>query len=311
MKGRLAAIGVLAILAAFAAAPADAGFTSDVFSADGLFFMDTYTRLNILDWEDFGTDLGTGQNSDGTDKAFGSLDEGDTLRGVIQIASAQDYYGNSHNLSGFELTGIFEVEVIKRTTGGGTGQAAYRFGPNAAFGTEVGYAGAMIALYEDIGPTTGLTFTNKGTAESTATDGTLYMVAGAGTTWGTDYHWNSKGDFAMATGGVSVFSASLDLIYTSSGLSFHPVIMQAPVAGFEALDGATGLGSILNEIAFMGSTALNPTYPVSHPYPVSSQDPTTLWATPEPVALVNLIGLGMMAVILFCGRNVMKNRSRK
>jgi len=113
----------------------------------------------------------------------GNLDIGDSLRGIFSIGTIENLSGGGSNVLGIggvnELTGIFEAEVISKTSVGG-GLFDYAFGPSAAFAAEFSLvAGALVAWFEDSTPDFNRN-TTTAAGEASATDGTLVATTGFG-----------------------------------------------------------------------------------------------------------------------------------
>lgn len=118
------------------------------------------------------------------------LDVGDTLRGIFDIGTIEDQTGGggTNNLAanGVELSALFEIEVATRVFSNGIDATAgydFTFVPHAAFEGVYG-AGAMIALFEDVGSefnrniNTGAIAADIAAMELLVTNGSLVM------TWG-------------------------------------------------------------------------------------------------------------------------------
>src|SRR5262249_46175474 len=150
---------------------------------------------------------------------------GDELRGIFTITNSQTTSASqTRSPSGFELTGIFDVNVNRVASTGGA-DALFEFTPRASFETTYG-TGAMVALFNDTSPD----FTASGTVsatEASATDGSLYMVLGGTGTWGTNYYWGAVGS---ANPGVAAFAASLHVLTNNTGIptSEFQNLAQAP-----------------------------------------------------------------------------------
>lgn len=238
-------------------------------------------RIDFLNWEGLGVD------TDGD----GKLDVGDTLRGVLQ---AQDLAAGLSGLPAVfligpgnpSLTGIFEIEVTKKTPAAG-GTFLFEFGPNSAFATRNSYsAGAMLVLYEEFGPTAQDFSIASGTflgAEATVTDGTL--VGEWGFTGVSPGYWVSQGiDTVAADGGSAEFFYGVNYL---AGTSFAPgdIIPQTTPfinAGDPRWGGFTGLLNDMvgeGDITPMGADAVGV-------YNTFSEDPAMVNVIPEPASMI-------------------------
>lgn len=276
----------LAIVAIWAVG-AQAGIIT-VTSANGLFYMDPHhTSLNLLNWE----------NHNDTVTANGVIDVGETLRGIVEVSNSYSAGQDSRYPSGFELTGIFEVEVIAKNNNHGPDYTAFQFGPSSSF-TSVYGAGAMIALFEDHTPDFNPAAASTALAEGTATDsdtGLPYLTIGApaGGTWGTDYYWASVGPEAVLNNVTvqSVYSSVLSVLTNNSGIeAFLPKETEAAPGGWDlhksaAWPNQTALAQIVNQVSVSGKLSVDTTnqYPA---YVLESVDPAQVYATPEPTSLL-------------------------
>ncbi len=239
------------------------------------------TQLKLTNYEYLNHDAGT----------LGTLDVGDTIRGIFVITSGLNSADPNISLSGFELTGIFETEVlsVNAVAGGPLSFSDFTFGPSAAFGASLGIAGAMVAFYEDTTPN--FSFSTIAGGEASATDGTLALVIGAkpGSVFGTDYFWTSEGYATLSDNGlaanVTAFAASLQFLYDGLGVSYTDNQTQAPTPRFPGT-----YASILNEFALQGNVKRNP---FTSEFPLQSQDPVQFngAVVPEPASIVAWLGL--------------------
>lgn len=266
-----------------------------VFSADQLISQVGGVSMKLTNYEGIGVDL----NSNGM------LEVGDTLRGIFRITSANATLGGPLLLlDGFELTGIFETEILSvdvNANAGGSSYSDFTFGPHAGFEAVYG-AGAMLAFFEDFAPDFDDVFTagTPGAAEVFATNGTLYATFGSEGTHGIDYHWTASGYANLADFGnplldlTTVFAASLELLtQPGTGLIFLDNLTQAPVQAFTGL----GLGAIQNELALQGNVVNNPS---GAPYPLESQDPVRLNAiVPEPSSILAWAGFAIFGGLTY------------
>lgn len=245
------------------------------------------------------------------------LDVGDSIRGIFTVTSSTPQAGGAQrNLVDFELTGIFETEILSVTanSGGAAGTSSFSdfvFGAVAGGVNGTG-AGSMIAFYEDFTPDFSSIFGagSIAAAEAFATDGTLYATFGAPTgnqvgapSGASDYYWVSSGYAnlleAALIGSITDYSASLALLsQPGTNLVFTKDQIQAPTTAF----GGLGLETILNHLAFKGSVEGDNT---NSPYPLQSQDPGKLRAVPEPTSLA---AFGLLVVVGVVGR---RRRTKK
>jgi hypothetical protein len=136
----------------------------------------------------------SGENQGVDDNGNGFLDVGDTLRGTLDFGTLEDLTGSGGTVplgsgGNSELAGLFEIQVKSKTLVyngldgiGGTADDVYDFvfGVYTPFAAEAGgYAGAMVAFWEDTTPDYDRTGT-VAQAEATAIDGVLSWVIGFG-----------------------------------------------------------------------------------------------------------------------------------
>lgn len=123
------------------------------------------------------------------------IEQGDKLRGIFEINKYQQAPAASVSIGGAatnELTGIFEIEILQKTTiglatlSGGTCFSAYcyTFGASSSFATEMSpfftnTAGSMVALFEDInGNDFNRALGTIAQMEANAMDGNAFWLAG-------------------------------------------------------------------------------------------------------------------------------------
>jgi hypothetical protein len=126
--------------------------------------------------DDSAEDIGNDENGNG------SLDQGDTLRGVFSFP----FFNNTVTGERFSLDGttnsavhgVFEAEVATKSSAG-DGVFNYTFEPYGPFAQRVdGPDGAMIALYESAEPLNPFNCGDKDACEAAATNGDLRLVLG-------------------------------------------------------------------------------------------------------------------------------------
>ena len=275
-------------IVALAAVPAHAALVT---SADALFYMDPIeTNFNLLDWENLNDN-----DSDGV------LSVGDTLQGILYVSHSYAAGEENRYPDGFDLTGLFEVEVTDKATS----TDAFQFGPTASFEAVYG-TGAMISLFVDSTPDFNAAAATVAAAEALVTDGSLYLVLGATSgDWGSDWYWGSVGpeDPVDNITNQTVFASVLKVLTNNSGIPvFLPKETEAAPSYWDTFkDGdwptALQLLGVTNEVSVSGKIAYDQVdaYPA---YELTSTDPAQTYATPEPASLLvwsmlGLIGLGV------------------
>jgi hypothetical protein len=251
---------------------------------------------------------------------------GDTLSGIFLITSSSTPGGANQLTPGnFQLAGLFSARVASVSTNpvDGNGNFAFQLTPDAAFGTKVGVAGAMAAIY--VGPAnqfnaaTGslATVTNINSpavaaAYASVTNGaTLWQVGGAAPgqqTWGTDYYWAAVGS---GSPGVSSFAADLQLLLNNTGIAMFGNLAQQSPSSYPTTSGlgvpALDWTKVLNPIALQGNTRIN-TDAGTIPFQIASQDPLSeAPIVPEPTGMLVMGGLfGLWGIGLAVYRRMRK-----
>lgn len=218
--GKLIGAAVLGVVIAMPAYSANIGSLIDW----------TFTRFEDDGAETFGVDAGT----------IGTLDIGDTLRGIVDIVRLENALNSSqnHDLGGATgnnaLSGVFEVEVISKVAAGvgpgGVPLFDFVFGAHAPFATQVegeqglaagSLAGLTLALFEDpvddfaYSGATCTTAGNGGDCEANIEDGTFIIGIGL---------VGNAGEFWTATGAPDV-PGVLENFSTSSGFGAFNAIL--------------------------------------------------------------------------------------
>lgn len=119
---------------------------------------------------------------------MGTLEIGDSLRGVIDINTVEDleFGGGTRSIGGgsgnHELTGLFQIEVTGKS---GAGPFAFTFGPSLSFATECAAiwgagscVGAMLMTWDDDSVDFNRTLGTFAAIEAEATDGTPFWLFG-------------------------------------------------------------------------------------------------------------------------------------
>lgn len=240
------------------------------------------------------------------------LDVGDTLRGIFDIGTIEDQTGGggTNNLAanGVELSALFEIEVATRVFSNGIDATAgydFTFVPHAAFEGVYG-AGAMIALFEDVGSefnrniNTGAIAADIAAMELLVTNGSLVMTwgipAAASPDFDADNFWGAFGapaDPSAALGvplGTEIGEFNLGLSILPGSLFYSHVLQIA--GGCAVLPGGCG-GDGLVDVNGSGGIkgTLGPFGRVSS-YDVFNNVDFTLVPIPEPTTF-GLMGLGL------------------
>lgn len=276
--------------------------------------------------------------------AFGQLDVGDTLRGIIAITTTnnQGPGGGLHipGITNNEITAVFETQVKTKTalldSGGnpvlvpGIGLPAYNFTFEPVGGTNgtgfvapgvSGVAGAMVAFYFDHDASTntfqlnGSTCTTTGpggNCEGNASDDKLVLVLGQGSD--PDYMWHADAasdqvalatEVSTANGLGSGFTAYLQVLQNFTGKGFDPIAEGADADNF---DGGDNKIDVVASGALTGScnsnTLPNPCPDPATPYQATDSTNFHFQAIPEPATLT------ILGASLF-GLGIVSRRRRK
>lgn len=230
-----------------------------------------------------------------------TLDVGDKLRGVFKATLYDVNAGTPEPFdTSFEVTAIFETEVLSKS--GGPGAYSFTFGPSASFATELaGYAnvsasaadlaGTMVAIFEDQTPNFSVTTGTLAGDEATATDGSPWAFlgfAGAGNEfWGTTVI--PTDDVAalpsnLLGAGANIFLNRLAIGDSlSSGITILPTQV-SPLGGFTEFQATA---------TFQGSAG-------SSIWPVRDQTTVFFSAVPTPAAFGP--GLAMLGGLMAARR---------
>ncbi len=227
-------------------------------------------------------------DAQGQVKTTGNLVVGDRLRAVITFGSIRN--GDNTQFSalgggGQELTGISEIE-IKAIVGN-----QYIFGASAAFEAVYG-TGAMAALYSQTPSNFTVGCGSIAVCEGTATDGSLWAVAGL---QDADDFWvatnllgiNDVGVLKNLTATTKVVAANyaLSILVNNTGYLFNEQVSAlSPIFGSGGGDGKT---DIIGSGDVLGGEGLG------SPYVARSDFDFQLNRVPEPTSM-SLIGLGLL-----------------
>ncbi len=234
-----------------------------------MFQTGSVTQLKVTDFENV-------FDSSGSLVSAGTpIVPGDTFQGMYLITNSQTPAGANVLYSGnFQLAGVFQL-LVQSTTANvdSSGDSAFTFVPYAPFAAQFGLpAGAMVALWDGPANAFNASAPTWQQAETTATAGTLWEVAGAapGSVWGSNYYWAAVGS---ANPGVASFATSLQLLYNNTGVPngfFSDLQQQAPL-GYGPASELNSLFAIANPVVMQGSTSLNTDSII--PFQINSQDP--------------------------------------
>jgi PEP-CTERM motif len=223
----------------------------------------------------------------------GSLSKGDVLYSTFEIPT---YEINGVNAipAGKELTGVTAIEVDS------VAGTSYVFKPWAPFEADVGYTGAMVAMWmNDLSADVDLIGTNSGelscttlaTCTTQVTDGDLYQVDGF--LGDVDEFWTAlatTANLATIKAGASttpfvIFNAGLSNIFHAPG----PIGYIDPATGFECVD-STGCVQFLVSGTVLGGGGLADTNIVGR-----SDFQASKYQVPEPTSLA-LVGLALLGL---------------
>ncbi len=237
-----------------------------------------------------------------------TLDVGDKLRGIFKASDFRVDSGTEEPFdTSFEVTAIFETEVLTKTSLGG-GAFSFTFGPSSSFATELAglgnvsasaadLAGTLVAIFEDQSPDFSVSTGTLAGDEATAIDGSPWAFlgfTGAGLAPAPGEGWatgsvptdditalppNLLGAFANIAVNRLAISDSL-----SSSLTIVPTVSGA--------FGATPV-EFTATTTFQGGSG-------STIWPVTDQTTVTFSAIPVPAAFVP--GLAMVGGVFFARR---------
>jgi hypothetical protein len=239
-----------------------------------------------------------------------TLDMGDKLRGIFR---AYTYEVNSTGTQAFsptfEVTAIFETEVIGKTALGG-GLFSFAFGPSASFAAELAglanvtataaeLAGTMVAVFEDQTPNYSVASGTLAAQTLTAVDGSAWAFlgfTGAGMTAAAGEGWLATpvaGDDITALpsnllGGLA--NISLNRLAVGHSLSSSLTILPVQIGAF----GPTPV-EFTATATFQGQSSNSPSN-----WPVKDQTTLFFSAIPSPVAIGP--GLVMLGGLFFSRR---------
>lgn len=229
-------------------------------------------------------------DAQGNVKTSGNLVVGDRLRAVITfgaIRNGDNTLFSSLGGGGQEVTGISEIE-IKAIVG-----SQYIFGASAAFEAVYG-TGAMAALYSQTPSNFTVGCGSIAVCEATATDGSLWAVAGL---QDADDFWVATNLLGIndvgvlkglsATSKVVAANYALSILVNNTGYLFNEQVSAlSPIFGSGGGDGKT---DIIGSGDVLGGDGL------ANPYVARSDFDFQLSRVPEPTSM-SLIGLGLLGL---------------
>lgn len=218
------------------------------------------------------------------------LDIGDSLRGIFNINTTEGLISGGlrsiTQAAGFdELSGVFAITVTDKIPNGGGGYK-FTFGPNALFEDTYG-TGAMLAMFTDPNYEYNRLSGTLANLESNITNGNLFLVAGFDSGGNEFWTANASTDDLSVIGIIpppvigGQYNAAIDLLVNNTGRVFNTVACFDPNNLFSTASDLCGSGSLLG------------TGGVNTPYDSFNNIDFTMYAVPEPSALM-LMGVGLL-----------------
>jgi len=251
----------------------------------------------------------------------GLLDEGDTLRGIVEFPQLRNLDTTDVTLltplvGNTNLSAIFEIVVTDKIQTAGAGTPldptddlfTFEFGAYAPFAVELGLeTGTMIAFYESavdnvsIGGAGCTDASPGGDCEDNVTDGTLVLELGESLT---------EFDEAWRAVNATENTAALQNVSPSTAVGnfqFQLDVLDSAIGEFGETQDTfiDGLPLGNNLIAWLGSGSVLGTQGLNTPYDVSDDADLQATAVPEPTTL-GLMGAGLLALAGFARRRFRK-----